>query len=153
MLHSVGYLTYSTAWINKSFEISETDPEKADKRFFHGILRGGYLWRDSCWKLANDSAKAAHRTNTLARVVVFPFNDKDFDIDPIYHLSTTMAVACWERAKDGDFNKPVFNHTTTLMKNLRWDKASALKILEKQHIEFGYTNQTTTNGHPKVNKM
>ncbi|PWN35728.1 uncharacterized protein FA14DRAFT_189669 [Meira miltonrushii] len=147
----VGYLTYSTAWIKKTFEISDKDPEKADKRFFHGLLRGAYLWRDSCWKLTNDSAKAAQRTNTLARVVVYTFNDPDFDIDPIYHLSSTMALACWERDKDGDYNTPVVNHTETLMNNLHWDKASALKVLEKQHIYFGYTNKTSTHGHPKPN--
>lgn len=111
----------------------------------------GDLWRDSCWKLTNASATAAQRTNTLARVIVFPFNNvPSLDIDPIYHLSTTMALACWERAADGDYNTAVVNHTETLMNQLHWDKEYALKKLEKQHIYFGYTNKTTTKGHPKV---
>lgn len=122
-----------------------TDPMKAAELLFGGLVEYEYKWLHECWKMSNASAKAESRTNTLARVVVFPTDDPALGIDPIYQLATPMMLACWERAKDGDINVAVKNHTQDLINSLKWDKTYALSFIDNQKKDFAPIAQLSAN--------
>ena len=135
-LLDVGYWTFNTTFLKSMEQLNTTDPIKAAEKLFAGLVEYQHKWLEECWKKSNASAKTNHRTNTLARVVAFPSDDPKYSIDPIYMLATPIMLACWERAKDGDINVAVVNHTQELIHSFKWDKEYALNFIGNQKKDF-----------------
>lgn len=136
MLHGkalkTGYWTFNQTFDDRLQRIGAKNLLKAQKILFEETVRRAFKWRDDCWTFSNASAKANNRTNTLARVAVFPYNDKADDIDNGKGIASPVKFACFERAKDGKRNVPVVNHTIKLLKQEHWDKQSAIRQVQKR---------------------
>lgn len=127
------YWTFNLTFIKHMVKVNKTDPLQATELAFQAAVEYEYKWLHECWKMSNHSAAIHHRTNTKARVVVFPYMDKKTNIDPEYQLAPSFKMACWERRKGGNINKPVVNHTKKLIRKLGWDRRTALRKIRKMH--------------------
>ncbi|PWN37021.1 uncharacterized protein FA14DRAFT_176323 [Meira miltonrushii] len=127
-----GYWTFNQTFDDRLQRIGAKNLHKAQKILFDETVRKAFKWRDDCWAFSNASAKANNRTNTLARVAVFPYNTKGDDIDGGRGIASPVKFACFERAKDGKRNVPVVNHTIKLLKQEHWDKQSAIRQVQKR---------------------
>lgn len=115
-------------------KLAEKNPKEATEKFFESLEKNAEEWRDNCYKKSNSTAKANNRTNTVARLIVIPFNDPSLYIDKDGE-ATPAKFACYERATDGDINKPLFDHTVALLEEERWDKKSVLQAIEERQNE------------------
>lgn len=132
--------------------MNKTDPTKATELAFHAAVEYEYEWLHECWKLSNHSASVHNRTNTVARVVAFPYMDQSTNIDPQYQLAPSVKVACWEREVDGDINTSIVNHTKRLIKKLHWDRHTALRKVRKMHKHLKPINHSPTKSDKKHKK-
>lgn len=130
--YRTGYWTFNATFDDRLQRIAKKNLRKAQKILFDESVRKAFKWRDDCWKYSNATAKAHNRTNTLARVVVFPFDDKAHKIDHGKGIASPIKLGCFERAKDGKVNVAVVNHTIKLLKQEHWDKQSALRQIKKR---------------------
>ena len=143
-----GYWTFNATFDNRLQRIGEKHLHKAQKILFDETVRKAFKWRDDCWKLSNASAIAHKRTNTLARVVVFPFNEKEDEIDNGKGIASPVKFGCFEREKDGKINTVIVNHTFKLLKQEHWDKQSALR-----HIRNRIRDEKRRRNHLKTIKQ
>jgi len=131
---SIGYYTFKDSFIKKLRSINSTD--EATQFLNKEITPKAKKYAKTCLKMTNSSAKAAGRTDTTARVIWEATADPKYEIDPVYGFDLPLKTACWERALNGDINKPVFDYSQQLLKEFHWDKAYAEAYLQEQHKRF-----------------